>query len=119
MLEKEFVEKLKTRIEKEKQGLIKELNSFAEKKKNLKNDWTARFPNFQGNNLEEEADEVEEYENLISIERALETRLEQIDLAIERINSREYGICKSCNKEISRERLEAIPETTACKDCKR
>ena len=118
MLKKEFIEKIKTRLEKEKQGLIKELNSFAEKKKNLKNDWAARFPNFQGSNLEEEADEVEEYENLISIERTLETRLEQINSAIERINSQEYGICKLCNKEISEKRLEAIPETTTCKDCK-
>ena len=118
MLKKEFIEKMKTKLEKEKQGLIKELDSFAEKKKNLKNDWTARFPNFQGSNLEEEADEVEEYENLISIEGTLEKRLGQIDLAIEKINKQEYGICKLCNKEISEERLEAIPETAVCQNCK-
>ena len=118
MVEKEFIEKIEARLEKEKQELTKELNSFAEKKKNLKNDWSARFPNFQGHNLEEEADEVEEYENLISIERTLETRLEQVGLAIERIDKNEYGICKICRQEIGKERLEALPETAVCQNCK-
>ncbi|MBU4350835.1 TraR/DksA C4-type zinc finger protein [Candidatus Parcubacteria bacterium] len=119
MIEKEFIEKIKTRLEKEKQGLIKELDSFADKKKNLKSDWAARFPNFQGSNLEEEADEVEEYENLISIERTLETKLQQINLAMESMEKGEYGTCKTCHQEISKERLEAIPETAVCQNCKR
>ncbi len=119
MAEKEFIEKITAKLEKEKQELIKELDSFAEKKKGLKNDWSARFPNFHGSNLEEEADEVEEYENLISIEKTLETRLEQITSALERINKKEYGICKICRQEISKERLEAIPETAVCQNCKR
>lgn len=119
MAEKEFIENMKTRLEKEEQELIKELSSFAEKKKVLKNDWSARFPNFQGHNLEEEADEVEEYENLISIERALETKLEQIASALERISKKEYGACKICHEEISRERLGALPETAVCQNCKR
>ena len=119
MVEKEFIEKVKTKLEKEKQGLIKELDSFAEKKKNLKSDWNARFPNFQGHNLEEEADEVEEYENLLSIEKTLETKLGQIDLAIENMKEGKYGTCKVCHQEISKERLEAIPETAVCQNCKR
>lgn len=119
MVGKEFIEKIKDKLKKEKQGLIKELDSFAEKKKNLKSDWNARFPNFQGSNLEEEADEVEEYENLLSIEKTLETKLEQIDLAIESMEKGEYGTCKVCHQEISKERLEAIPETAVCQNCKR
>ncbi len=49
----------------------------------------------------------------------LEDRLAMIDDALESIQEGEYGICEVCGKEISAERLETIPYTTLCQDCKR
>ena len=44
--------------------------------------------------------------------------LRYIEEALERIENGTYGICISCNKEIPRERLEAVPHTQKCVPCK-
>ena len=38
--------------------------------------------------------------------------------ALERIEDGTYGICESCQEEISQKRLKARPVTTLCIDCK-
>ena len=43
----------------------------------------------------------------------------KIKEALERIESGTYGICESCEEEISEGRLEARPVTTLCIECKR
>ena len=47
-----------------------------------------------------------------------EKYLKQLNDAMERINNESYGICRSCGKVIGKERLEAVPTTTICYDCK-
>lgn len=44
--------------------------------------------------------------------------LYHLDLALERIEQGEYGICVRCGKEISPERLEAVPHVRLCIICK-
>ena len=39
--------------------------------------------------------------------------------ALERIENGTYGICESCQEEISQKRLKARPVTTLCIDCKK
>ncbi|MBM4372980.1 MAG: RNA polymerase-binding protein DksA [Deltaproteobacteria bacterium] len=46
------------------------------------------------------------------------TLLRKIDLALERIEDGEYGVCEECGDEISVRRLEARPVTTLCIGCK-
>ncbi|MDD4768065.1 MAG: TraR/DksA C4-type zinc finger protein [Desulfotomaculaceae bacterium] len=41
-----------------------------------------------------------------------------IDQALERISDGTYGACKVCGRAISLERLEAVPATAKCRDCK-
>jgi len=43
--------------------------------------------------------------------------IEQIDEAIERLESGEFGICHDCDKTINPERLAAIPHTRYCIKC--
>ena len=45
--------------------------------------------------------------------------LEAIDAAVTRIDQGTYGICRTCGRPIGEERLEALPWTTQCIDCKR
>jgi RNA polymerase-binding protein DksA len=47
-----------------------------------------------------------------------EKYLKQLDDAFERIENGTYGVCRVCEKEIGHERLEAVPTTTICYDCK-
>jgi DnaK suppressor protein len=44
--------------------------------------------------------------------------LAHIERALERIEAGDYGKCRSCDNEISRTRLEAVPHATLCIECK-
>lgn len=46
-------------------------------------------------------------------------RLEEINAALERINRGTFGQCENCNRDIGRERLDAVPYTRLCIDCAR
>ena len=39
-----------------------------------------------------------------------------IDAALERIDSDEYGVCQVCGRDIADERLEAVPATRFCRE---
>lgn len=54
-----------------------------------------------------------------SLEENEERLLEAIDAALKRIDEGTYGICGTCGQPIGEERLEALPWTTQCIDCKR
>ena len=45
--------------------------------------------------------------------------IQAIDAALDRIEAGTYGICGNCGEQIAPERLEAVPWTTQCIDCKR
>jgi DnaK suppressor protein len=44
--------------------------------------------------------------------------LYHLELALERIEKGDYGNCVDCGKEISHERLEAVPHARLCIECK-
>lgn len=44
-------------------------------------------------------------------------RAAALDEAIHRIDEGQYGICLSCGREMSAERLEAVPEALRCLPC--
>jgi RNA polymerase-binding protein DksA len=48
-----------------------------------------------------------------------ERLLQAIDAALQRIEEGTYGVCPKCGQAIPEERLEALPWTTRCIDCKR
>ena len=56
--------------------------------------------------------------SLMSQESDLSKELERILEALENIEKNTYGICGECQKEITFERLEAVPTAKMCVDCK-
>jgi RNA polymerase-binding protein DksA len=54
-----------------------------------------------------------------SLEENEERLLAAIDAALARIDDGTLGICSACGQPIGEERLEALPWTTQCIDCKR
>jgi DnaK suppressor protein len=46
------------------------------------------------------------------------TLIKKIDLALERMDVGEYGLCEECGEEITAKRLKARPVTTLCIRCK-
>lgn len=122
-MEEKILKELRRKLEKEKKEIEKELKKFAEKGE-VPQDWKTKFPAFNGGEagsgaLEKEADEVEEYETLLTIEQSLELKLKDISLALEKIKKGNYGICEKCKREIEVERLKIIPEARFCKQCKK
>ena len=63
----------------------------------------------------------------ITLDREIDYTLEEneerliaaIDAALARIDDGTFGTCSSCGQQIAPERLEAVPWTTQCIDCKR
>ena len=116
-MNKKLLQIFKNRLEKKKQILEQGLQKFADKDQKLKGDWDTRFPQFGKGDLSEAADEIEEYATLLPIEHALELRLRDINLALDKIKKRKYGKCEKCKKDISEQRLNICPEARFCLKC--
>jgi RNA polymerase-binding protein DksA len=54
-----------------------------------------------------------------TLEENEERVLASIDTALKRIEEGSFGTCRTCAEPIAIERLEALPYTTQCIDCKR
>ncbi|KNZ70153.1 TraR/DksA family transcriptional regulator [Thermincola ferriacetica] len=63
-------------------------------------------------------DELFERSKDIALREVTRIQLDQVEDALERIREGTYGRCERCGKEIPRERLEAMPTTTYCIECK-
>ena len=60
------------------------------------------------------ASETYERELDEGLEEDARDQLRQVDEALARIESGDYGTCVACGKEIPSERLEAVPWTSLC-----
>jgi RNA polymerase-binding protein DksA len=58
-----------------------------------------------------------EQEVAISLLETEEQRLEEIAAALKRIEDGTFGACQECHREISPERLRAVPYARLCIDC--
>jgi len=119
---KKFLEEQKQKLEKRKQELENELKTFAQKDPKIKGNWKTKFPDFgeKTPDFSEAEDQVEEYEETLPVEYALETDLRQINNALETLQEaqgQKYGICEKCHKKISKNRLKAYPEADICTSC--
>ncbi|HBY93781.1 MAG: TraR/DksA C4-type zinc finger protein [Ardenticatenaceae bacterium] len=57
-------------------------------------------------------------EQNLALLRNFEERLQEIDIALEELDTGSYGICKRCGQPIDPERLRIMPEATLCVPCK-
>ncbi len=67
---------------------------------------------------EAEADEATAANEQAGIKTEIRSRLEDVRLAMNRINNGTYGICQMCGGEIESEILEIDPESHLCRQCK-
>ena len=117
-MNEKLIENLKETLQNKKTNLEQELSSFATKDPDTKDDWDSKFPRIPQASAEEAADEVEEYENRISVEHTLELQLKAVNTALESIKKGAYGKCEKCEVTISEDRLKAFPEAILCQECK-
>jgi YteA family regulatory protein len=68
------------------------------------------------NHPADEGTELYEREKDIALNEHTDLQLRNIDKALEAMENGTYGKCEVCGKEIPYERLEALPNTTYCKE---
>jgi DnaK suppressor protein len=92
-----------------KQTILERLNGFYTESKDLETD-VAQDP-------VDKADSSYTKEFLLSLSDAERELVLQIDQALLRLQRDEFGRCQSCQKEIGKKRLEAVPWSSLCIAC--
>lgn len=69
---------------------------------------------WEDNAVESEGDEV-----LEDLGNQGQEEIKAIRAALDRIGNGNYGVCAKCGKDISPERLDAVPHTPFCRECAR
>ncbi len=104
-MNQEKIKEYKNKLEREQALLLAEIK---------RNETPVDF----GSDIDEESDETENFGNQLAMTRDLKDRLSEIDIALGKIQSGEYGICEKCKEEIEGEVLDTAPESRYCKVCK-
>lgn len=107
-----------------KKLLVEQKNEILENARKLRESLIDTSGDYVGDNqtfsvhmAEQGTDEMEREKLYLFIQRD-EKHLYYIEAALERIAKKTYGLCVSCGKQISKARLEAVPITSHCINCK-
>ena len=108
------IEQLRTKLEHDKAQVLERLEL-------LKADSNSAGETREGSPFgkrEEEATEAFELEKRMAMERNLRDSLAEINRALGKFETGNYGKCELCAKEIEPDRLEARPQASVCMRCK-
>jgi RNA polymerase-binding protein DksA len=99
--------------------ILKELNYFEEQNihkgvKDLSGDLSS-----YSYHMADQASDSQEVEKAFHLASREGDFLKHLNEALDRIKNGTYGICRKCEKSISKERLEAVPHATLCIKCKK
>mgnify|MGYP001178894557 CR=1 FL=1 len=97
-------------------ALLEEINTSKEKADEILKSSTANAL-YSSHMADASSDHVELEKAYYMISRN-KTFLGYLDKALMMIKNKSFGICQTCNKLIHKERLEEVPHTTKCFDCK-
>ena len=107
---------LKEKLLEEKRTLEMELQTVARRNPQNPRDWEpAPSVGERPAERDEVADKLESFEENLAITRQLEARFDEINNALDRIETGSYGTCAVCGKEIEEARLRANPAAITCK----
>ena len=110
-MDKEFEERMKKTLLEMKESVLKNLISENE-------DFKAAVEDLGVKDLADIASNDIDVRTLEAVSTQDRKRLSKVEAALIRLENGKYGICASCSKKISRDRLEAIPYAVMCIDCK-
>jgi RNA polymerase-binding transcription factor len=97
--------------------LHQKLDEMAKKTDTSRTNWNIKATKFP-NPVDWATAEREREIGLRIMERDAALRTELM-LALDKIKDGTYGVCESCEQEIESERLEALPVTSLCIECKK
>ena len=118
-MDSKVLAEFKTLLEGERDKLLAELNNIAHRNTAASADaFDADFPS-HGDKEDENAAEVAEFSDNLSLEQELESALKDVHSALKAVDNGTYGNCKYCNQPIDIQRLRARPTSTSCIACKK
>lgn len=115
----EQLQHFKQRLIEDKARLEQELEEFGSKDPARPGRYLADYPESGSSSDDDNAMEIAEYSDEISIEARLDAELRDVKKALTAVEKGTYGLCKYCQKEIQPERLEARPASSSCITCKK
>ncbi|MDD5146491.1 MAG: TraR/DksA C4-type zinc finger protein [Candidatus Pacebacteria bacterium] len=119
MVSKQFLAEQEKKLDEAKKKLEAQLSGLAQESEEAKGEWEPKITFFNAGtgNLEEEADEVEEFSTNLALSQNLEEDLENVNLALAKIKKGNYGLCEKCGKLLPEERLRVYPQARYCTKC--
>jgi RNA polymerase-binding transcription factor DksA len=118
-IRKRELEKLRTELLAERERLIQELKALDDiTHTNSEAGGNHQIPGYSIH-LAEYATDNQAIETAFDLRRIQQDRLAQVEEALERVERGDYGICESCGKAISIDRLLAKPSARFCVPCRR
>lgn len=115
--DKEFLDKMKTKLLEMKAELEKKLNKHGSINPEDPTDYEADYVDL-GDEEDDNVHEIENYEVDKNLEESWEKELRDVESALKRIEDGVYGICKYTGKPIDKKRLEARPTSSASIEAK-
>ena len=115
-ISEEKLKELKNSLIEEKSKLEKDLARIAKPVDEEKGDYETSYEDI-GSDKDDNATEVDQYTQNLSVENNLEERLQRVLAALEKIKQGNYGICEKCHQEIPLDRLMANPSARTCVHC--
>lgn len=115
-IDKKTLDELKEKLLQEKAELEKDLGRIAKPVDKKEGDYETSFENI-GSDKDDNATEVDQYTQNLSVETSLEKRLQEVIDALGRMEKGTYGKCENCNADIPVERLKANPSARVCLNC--
>lgn len=108
-MKKQEIEVHRKKLESRRSELVRKLSEFRNESKAVETD--------VAQDLADKAESSYTKEFLLSLSDAEREQLFQIDAALKRIAKGDYGNCQTCQKEIGKKRLNALPWTPLCIEC--
>lgn len=113
-----FIDDMKGKLEEERAQLRKQLQEISKQSAHaIGADFVAKFPSY-GDKEDDNASEVSQYTDNLSLETTLERMFNDVESALQRIDDGTYGKCRYCGNEIDERRLAVRPSSSSCVACK-
>jgi len=109
-IDKKTLKRFRKTLLKEREEIIGEVKQIYESSKEMGQDGIQ--------DIADEAANIYHRQVLLSLTENERTRLQEVDEALDRIESGSYGICEECGEPIGLKRLEVRPVAKYCVPCK-
>jgi DnaK suppressor protein len=102
--------------EKAKEQLLEEKTKLTEQLEQLE---AAKYEGIgYSNHIADDATDAFDQAVDETLKRKAEESLEEVDLALAKLDDGTYGLCETCGVRIDRARLEALPQAKFCLECR-